>query len=250
VPGEPAETLTTFLFSCRITASGPLATEETMIQRETRKWYWLGFAITAILALVFLAITRAPAGRAQEGPQTDGFSNRPANEAAAENSDTLIGEAAIRAAEAAAEYSSPMTIPAADFVSDGVNPSGFRFILLDSDGRGGYLRGTLDPDTCLSAPVYLPDGATMTNMTATVVDSDSLNRIVVTLRRANKDTGFPTTIGVVSTTSDFSSSNLQDIGTNNITGPLVENDKYGYFVTTCLPAATIHLYAVRVFYSQ
>lgn len=221
-----------------------------MIQRETRKWYWLGFAITAVLALAFLAISRAPAGRAQEGLPTDGFSNQPANDAAAENTDTLIGEAATRAAEAAAaEYGSPMVVPAADFVSDGVNPSGFRFILLDSDGRGGYIRGTIDPDTCLSAPVYLPDGATITNMTATVLDEDSLNRIVVTLRRANKNTGFPTTLAVVSTSTGFTSPNLQDIGTNSITGSGVDNDTYGYYVSTCLPAATIQLYAVRVFYT-
>lgn len=223
-----------------------------MDNQQNRKWFWIGFAITGILALMFLMVTQVPLGLAQNGDQSGYLDNREVIEAAADQAPaSLVGEAAeIAEAQAVGEYGPPLVIPAADFVSDGNVPNGFRFITLDTRNRGGYIRGTNNASTCVIAPVYLPDGATMTNLTATVVDEDSINRIVITLYRANKTTGFPTNLGSVSTTNSYNSSDLLSIGTNTITGPTVDNDTYAYFVATCLPAATIQLYSVRISYSQ
>lgn len=223
-----------------------------MDKQPARKWFWIGFSITGILALAFLMVSQVPRGLAQNGEQNEYSDNRQALEAAADQFPaSLIGEEAeIAEAQALAEYGSPWVIPAADFVSDGNVPNGFRFITLDTSNRGGYIRGTNNASTCVMAPVYLPDGATMTNLTATVVDSDSINQIVVTLYRSNKTTGFPTNLGGVSTTNAYTSPDPVSIGTNTITGPTVDNDTYTYFVATCLPAATIQLYSVRISYSQ
>ena len=215
-----------------------------MFDRANRKWFWLGFLITCLVALAFLAIARAPSGRAQDGGEPVATSNREALEAAA-NADTLVGAEARQAEQLApTAYGSPLVIPAADFVSDGVVPNGFRFI-----PNEGYMRGTNNTDTCIMAPAYLPNGATLTNMTATIYDNDTINRIIVVLYRANKNTGGTTTMASVSTTNSFTSGNPQDIGTNSISGSSVDTQNYAYYVTTCLPAATIHLYSVRLFYN-
>lgn len=215
-----------------------------MFDRANRKWFWLGFIITSLVALAFLAIARAPAGLAQDGNEPASISNRQAVEAAA-NAETLVGVEARQMEQLAPnDYGSPLVIPAADFVSDGVVPNGFRFIPSE-----GFIRGTNNADTCIMGPAYLPNGATLTNMTATIYDNDTINRIVVVLYRANKNTGGTTTMASVSTSNSFSSSNPQDIGTNSISGAGVDTQNYAYYVTTCLPAATIHLYSVRLFYN-
>lgn len=214
-----------------------------------RKWFLIGFGLTGLLAIGLLAIAYAPRVLAQDQVEPEPFSNLPALEKDVDQYPSLTGDAArIAVADAVQEYVSPLTIPAADFSSDGVFPSQIRFIVLDNN-RGGYLRGLNQPDACVMAPAYLPNGATITNMTATVVDSDTINRIIVRLFRSNRTTGDATTLATVSTSTSSSSTAVQDIGTTSITSGVVDNANFTYYVTTCLPAATIQLYAVRLFYT-
>jgi hypothetical protein len=220
-----------------------------MINRETRKWFWIGFVITSILAFAALAVLQLPGGRAQDSEQPEPVSNREALEASA-NPDTLMGADALAAIESAsAEYSSPLVIPSADFVSDGVVPDGFRFFATNATGGGGYIEGRSSPDACLIAPAYLPNAATVTNMTSTIFDANTNERIIVTLYRANKNSGAASVMASTSTTNSFTSTSLQDIGTTSITNPVVDNTTYIYYTTTCLPVSTIRLYSVRLFYN-
>lgn len=214
-----------------------------------RKWFLIGFLITGLLAVALLAVVYVPQGLAQDQTEPEPFSNLPALEKDVDQYPSLTGEAAeIAVAEAMEQYSSPLTIPAADFASDGVFPSQIRFIALE-DNRGGYLRGLNTPDACVMAPVYLPDDVDITNLTATVVDADTINRIVVRLYRSSRTTGDATTLATVSTGTSSSSQAVQDIATASITGSVIDNANYTYYLTTCLPAATIQLYAVRLFYA-
>jgi hypothetical protein len=223
--------------------------EVKMSTAYVRKWFLFGFVLTGMVAIGLLAIVFAPRGLAQDQTEPESFSNLPALEQGLADDNTLAGEAAsVALAEAVAQYSSPLTIPAADFTSDGIFPDQIRFVVLE-DNRGGYFRGLNSPDACLMAPAYLPDGAAITNLTATVVDSDSINRIIVSLYRSSRTTGSVNTLATVSTSTGSSSQALQDISTTSISNGVVDNTNYTYYVTTCLPAATIHLYSVRIFYA-
>ncbi len=212
--------------------------------QNQRKWFWLGFALTAVLALGFLAVSQVPLGRAQDAASEEPTANWEALEAAA-NPDTISG-ADVRALLSLApdQYGSPLVIPAADFVSDGIAPNTYVF-----DATRGAVRGTNSQSTCLMAPAYLPNGATITSLVMTVIDNDTINRIIVALYRANKNTGGATVVASTSTTNSFASSNPQDFATNTISNGVVDNLNYSYYVTTCLPAATIQLYSARVFYN-
>jgi hypothetical protein len=218
---------------------------------ETRKWFLAGFAITAILAMVFLGIHQAPTGKAQDNPPGGSSPNRLALQAELEAfPPTITGvEAEQVIASAVADYGPPLVIPAADFVSDGFSPANFRFVVEDASDRGGYVTSNNDPNVCVMAPVYLPNGATMTSFTATVVDKATNARIIVRLYRTNKTTGNPTTLALVSTGLSSSSNSLQDITTTDVSGATINNLDYFYYVTTCLENANIQLYSARVFYA-
>lgn len=214
-----------------------------------RKWFLIGFILAGVAAVGLLAIAFAPGGLAQDQTEPEAFSNLPALERDVDRFPSLSGEAArVAVADAVAQYSSPLTIPAADFTSDGNLPEQIRFIVLDGD-RGGFFRGLNSPDACIMAPAYLPDGAGITNLTATVVDSDTINRIIVRLFRSSRTSGVVNTLATVSTSTSSSSQSVQDISTTSISNGVVDNDNFTYYVTTCLPAATIQLYSVRVFYT-
>jgi hypothetical protein len=212
--------------------------------QNQRKWFWLGFALTAVLALGFLAISRVPSGKAQDADPAGPVNNWEALEAAA-NPDTLSGAEVHELIRLAPDqFGSPMVIPAADFVSDGVAPNTYVF-----DATRGAVRGTNSQSTCLMAPAYLPNGATITSLVMTVIDNDTINRIIVALYRANKNTGGATVVASAATTNSFASSNPQDLAATTITNGVVDNLNFSYYVTTCLPAATIQLYSARVFYN-
>jgi hypothetical protein len=76
--------------------------------------------------------------------------------------------------------SSPLVIPAAAFKSTGANPGGFFFY------AGGDIEGT--GSACLKAPVYLPDGVTVTSVNASIYDAGT-GDVVVDLRRVNITSG-------------------------------------------------------------
>lgn len=212
--------------------------------QNQRKWFWLGFALTTILALGFLAISQAPLGKAQEGDTTEADSNWEVLEAA-ENPETISGPEVRELIRLAPDqFGSPLVIPAADFVSDGIAPNTYVF-----DATRGAVRGTNSQSTCLMAPAYLPNGATITSLVMTVIDNDTINRIIVALYRANKNTGGATIVASASTTNQFASSNPQDFASTSISNGVVDNINFSYYVTTCLPAATIQLYSARVFYN-
>jgi len=62
---------------------------------------------------------------------------------------------------------SPLIIPGADFRSDGFDPPSMWFSFW-----GGYLQGG-NINTCMMAPAYLPNGATVYDIYASVVDNDA-----------------------------------------------------------------------------
>ncbi len=80
--------------------------------------------------------------------------------------------------------SSPLVIPAAAFTADGSNPDSMFFPF-----SGGYFQGDTENYGCMVAPAYLPQGAEITDMFASVYDDDAVFNLSVTLRRVDNFAG-------------------------------------------------------------
>lgn len=77
----------------------------------------------------------------------------------------VLGSSAVFAGEDG--FTSPLIIPAAEFEASGVEAFG----TLDRFSTTyGFVTGSIDDYTCLMAPVYLPDGATITRFEAATSD--------------------------------------------------------------------------------
>ena len=135
--------------------------------------------------------------------------------------------------------SSPLVVPAAAFTSDGVDPDGFDF-----DFAGGYVDGS--GSACLKAPAYLPAGATVVAVWASLLDNSAAGNIAVRLRRVNVYSGISDVMASVTTVED--SEDIQQRGTSFVTKPHVDHSQYAYYLTTCLNYTEHRLYSVRIYY--
>jgi hypothetical protein len=139
-------------------------------------------------------------------------------------------------------YSSPLIIPAADFRSDGYDPDSFFF----SFGNG-YAQGE-HANTCMMAPAYLPNGATIEEIYASVYDNDANSGINIWVRlyRVNNYSGAVNTMANMETTSQ--STSIQVIEDTSISYPNVLYPDYSYYVGVCLESFDTRLYSVRLYY--
>ena len=140
-------------------------------------------------------------------------------------------------------YSSPLVIPAAAFSSDGYDPDSMFF-----DFYGGYVRGNSATDGCVKAPAYLPNGATITHLYATLYDKNASNPVWADLWRVNRLTGATDWMATVETTG--ASTSIQNLYTTSIDDPLVNYPDYAYYVTSCLLSSNLRLYSVRIYFQK
>ena len=230
-----------------------------MSNKDTRKWFVRGFALTLLVPLVAMVVTWPSLGRAQggNGDSTNGPEGQVAPVPIADEGEPHYNWEAMVPADTAAQipepgqsaqeemyaaYISPLIIPAADFSSDGYDPDGFFFSF-----AGGYVDGTGSTGTvCLKAPAYLPNGATVVSAYASVYDNEPSGVITLNLRRVNTLTGANDVMAVLFTASD--SSIIESIGDTSIENANVWNN-YAYYVTLCLQHAEHRLYSVRIYYT-
>ncbi len=139
---------------------------------------------------------------------------------------------------------SPLVIPAAAFASDGFQPDSLFFPF-----GGGYFQGDSANYGCVVAPAYLPQGATVTDMFASVYDNDPARGISVALRRLDNFNGSTNTLATASTTGAGTFAGVQVVNDASIDNPLVVQPDYTYYVTTCLGSSSIRLYSVRFYYA-
>lgn len=141
--------------------------------------------------------------------------------------------------------SSVYVLPSADFRSDGADPDGFFFWF-----GGGHIMGKDDQTsgTCLMAPVYLPAGATITDVYATVVDDSDTLRIWMELYRLDNYSGDVVEVAYLETTAGYANPSLVTIYDLTISNPVVSYPSYSYYVGTCIPGSAIKLYDVRIYY--
>lgn len=136
---------------------------------------------------------------------------------------------------------SPLVIPAAAFTDDGAFPDSMFFPF-----SGGYFVGDTDAYGCMVAPAYLPDGAVLNDMFATVYDDDATFNITINLRRVDNFSGGTETMATAVTSGSFAG--VTTIVDSTIDFPNVAYPDYSYYVTTCLQSGSIRLYSVRLYF--
>jgi hypothetical protein len=163
-----------------------------------------------------------------------------------ETNNIEIGEAsssfAIHLESAAIASSSPLVIPAADFRSDGFDPDSPFFSFY-----GGYQAGG-NINTCLMAPAYLPNGATVYDIYASIVDNDAAANIWINLFRVDNYDGSVDVMAQMWTEDAYASSSIISLEDYPIDNPLVEYPTYSYYVGGCMTSSSINLYSVRIWY--
>lgn len=139
---------------------------------------------------------------------------------------------------------SPLVTPAAAFVADGFDPATHFFSF------GGFVRGTTGSQGygCLVAPAYLPSGATVTHLLATVYDNDPGRPVTIELRRVDNFSGTTSTMASASTSG--ASTAVVTISDSTIANPLVDYPSFSYYFTTCLGSDLLRLYSAHLYYAR
>jgi len=152
------------------------------------------------------------------------------------------------------DYGSPLTVPAADFRSSGADPGGVRF-----EPDQGSLRGVgSDGLRYVVAPVQLPDGATVTDLVATVRDNDpggglfcapARADIEIWLRRVNADSGASDVMA--NDASSGHSTSLQLIGASagEISWATIDSPAYSYYLVVRLCSTLHQFWAAQLYYT-
>jgi hypothetical protein len=138
-------------------------------------------------------------------------------------------------------FLSPLVIPAADFRNNGQAPNGYYFAF--GYGKIQSQSGTV----YLMAPAYLPQNATVNQMSVTFCDNGGAMRPWLNLYRVSKDTGVVDTMASATTAS--TSVNVQHVSDVSISNPLVVYPTYSYYVGTGLFDASQCIYSVRLYYT-
>lgn len=130
------------------------------------------------------------------------------------------------------------SIPAAAFSGDGVAEDTYLFWFI-----GGYVGGTADYG-CIKAPAYLPNGATVTSVWATVRDNNvSTNIWEFRLWRVNRLTGIVDIMAELTTSG--ASTSIQQISDTSVLDAVINNYLYFYYVSLCLDEFQ-RLWGVRI----
>ena len=135
----------------------------------------------------------------------------------------------------------PLVIPAAAFHSDGTAPANMFFSFV-----GGYLRG--GSGVCVTAPAYLPKGAYIREIWASVFDNDASNGLYINLYRVDNYDGSVDVMAEMSTTGAYASPTIVSLYDYPVDNPRVAYPNFSYYVGTCLPSSFIRLYSVRIWY--
>jgi len=132
---------------------------------------------------------------------------------------------------------SPLVIPAADFVNDGLENSYFY----------SFSAGSIGGTDCWEAPVYLPDGARILQYNASIDDTDAVGDFSVYFRRKYNGPGAGAT-QLLGTIDSSGSGGYVTYGDFTIDYPLVDYPGYSYMMTACGFSANTRLISLRVYY--
>jgi hypothetical protein len=220
---------------------------------------WFGIGLLSILVVVLFIGLAVPAiVTAQQGNPNEAFAQ---DEQTSIRSDDPLGRNNIPAPENSALASNHtlqpsqeiqekvkggggpvnvLVIPGADFGSDGdfTASAMFRF------SEGSWEGSSSVP--CLTAPVYVPDNATILEFMISAIDNDATFDLYVTLYKVNNEDGLVTELATVNTTG--ASASMQEPYANPT--DLVSYPTYSYYIGTCLSSNSMNLYSAQVWFNR
>jgi len=144
-------------------------------------------------------------------------------------------------------YTAPLVVPAAAFLTDGIDPDGFLF-------ENGHIQGH-GSVSHLVAPVYLPHGARVTGLRAYVLDnsgscggSAANADIEIFLSRVGLADGALAAVAI--TTSDGASSTVDFTPTFLVfsSAATIDNNEYAYWLDLKICSVSHRLMAVVIEY--
>jgi hypothetical protein len=149
-------------------------------------------------------------------------------------------------------------VPPSAFRSDGAPGSavGYRFSVFGGAFPGGYIRNNSADPLCMAAPVYLPEGSTVTQFSIYFMDDHPTLQIddAISLWRKNLASPGNNAETMASYTPDSPIDSTAIVrGVDNTINNAIVNSDYGYYVTFCLYGNTglQHLiYGFKVDYTQ
>jgi hypothetical protein len=97
------------------------------------------------------------------------------------------------------------------------------------------------------APAYLPNGATVVDVWASIYDNHASYDVYPALRRVQNYTG--TVDLIASLTSSGASTSIQSVYATSISNPVVSYPNYSYYATFCVRSTDTKLYSVRIYYT-
>jgi hypothetical protein len=162
----------------------------------------------------------------------------------------LAAELAAQAREAELESAkgfgggSPLVVSAAAFTTNGNYDDTYFFHPFN-----GAMRGKSTTDGCVQAPVYLPQGARVFQIYASILDEDAGADVWVNLMRSD-NLAYHDADEMASAHTNGSSGTIQTIFDETISYPDVSYPRYHYWVHMCLPSADTHLYSVRIYFTD
>jgi len=136
-------------------------------------------------------------------------------------------------------YVSPLVIPAAEFAYSGVgSPYNFTF-------TGGYVYGGY---SCGMAPLYLPHGAKVQIIAATLYDNSDPDSVRIYVYRVHNSTGIVQQMGYVSTLGLLPSTSLRFPYDDTIDYSTINYPDYSYYAYGCMDSNQTRIYSLRVYY--
>jgi hypothetical protein len=134
-----------------------------------------------------------------------------------------------------------MVIPAFAFIPED-DSDDYRFY-----HQGYIIAGNLSTQACFYAPVYLPNGVTISRYEAIVTDSsNTTGRILTSLRTLNLKTGASINMGEANTTAS-GSPGFVTIFNENLDPALVDAVNNTYFMTLCVTSNAVSIYSTRFY---
>lgn len=208
-----------------------------------------------MLILILLAVAAVPllvvgVGWAQEGDQSLANDQRTGTEAVA---DMVITdpEADLSAivAQATGVSGSSTVIPAAAFTDDGFGDQSYALTF-----GGAYVFPYPDNTAfCMQAPVYLPNGATVTAYSGHAYDNNASGNIWRLELRRFPYTNLNGSTAMADAPTTGAVNAYQATVDLTIANPVIDNSAYAYFAAFCTDlsaGANLRLYAVQVFYTK
>jgi hypothetical protein len=129
-------------------------------------------------------------------------------------------------------------VPASALRSDGFPGAavGYRFSVLDVPFPGGFVNNISADFVCMAAPVYLPDGATVTRFSMYFMDDHptlDVDNVITLWRKSHTSPGNSANAMASLAPAGVDSTSILRASTTGISNATVNNN-FGYYVTICL----------------